>query len=59
MQPMIIDRLMPFWQEGLTKGDYFIKLCGTGGGGYYLIYIVNEEALQSTLPFQLVPLEGL
>ena len=59
MQPMIIDRLMPFWQEGLTKGDYFIKLCGTGGGGYYLIYIVNEEALQSTMPFQLVPLEGL
>ena len=59
MQPMIIDRLMPFWQEGLTSGDYFIKLCGTGGGGYYLIYIVNEEALQSTLPFQLVPLEGL
>jgi len=59
MRPMVVDRLIPFWQEGLTTGDYFIKLCGTGGGGYYLIYMVNDEALQSAQPFQLVPLEGL
>ncbi len=59
MRPMIVDRLMPFWQEGLASGDYFIKLCGTGGGGYYFIYIVRDNLVKSTLPYQLVPLAGL
>ena len=22
-------------KEGLTSGDYFLKICGAGGGGYY------------------------
>lgn len=59
MQPMIIDHLRSHWQKGLETGDYFIKLCGTGGGGYYLIYIVNEDLLNDQFPYQLVPLEGL
>jgi mevalonate kinase len=59
MRPMIIDQLASHWQRGLESGDYFIKLCGTGGGGYYLIYIINEDVLNDQLPYQLVPLAGL
>ncbi len=26
------------WKEGLRNEDYFMKLCGSGGGGYFLIF---------------------
>ncbi len=35
-QPMIHSSVANAWKEGLKSGDYFIKLCGSGGGGYYL-----------------------
>ena len=59
MQPMIVDHLSSHWKRGLDTGNYFIKLCGTGGGGYYLIYVVNEDVLNAQFPYQLVPLTGL
>ena len=59
MRPMIVDHLSSHWKRGLETGDYFIKLCGTGGGGYYLIYVVNEDVLNAPFPYQLVALTGL
>lgn len=35
-QEMIPDALKSKWKSGLTNGDYAIKLCGAGGGGYFL-----------------------
>lgn len=26
------------WETGLEKGHYFFKLCGAGGGGFFLVY---------------------
>jgi mevalonate kinase len=33
---MIPDFLVPFWQQGLDSGCFYLKLLGAGGGGYYL-----------------------
>ena len=40
-QPMIHSSVAHAWEEGLDTGDYFLKLCGSGGGGYYLGYCVK------------------
>lgn len=34
---MIIDDLYTSWDKALSNNDLSIKLCGAGGGGYYLI----------------------
>ncbi|MCD4695036.1 MAG: hypothetical protein K8S16_02250 [Bacteroidales bacterium] len=33
---MIPDAYKPVWQDGLSSGDFNLKLCGSGGGGYLL-----------------------
>ena len=34
--PMIPDAFKDVWQKGIETGDYYLKLCGSGGGGYIL-----------------------
>ncbi len=33
---MIPTSILPLWEEGLTSGDFALKLCGAGGGGFML-----------------------
>lgn len=33
---MIPDTMKPFWEEGLQRNDFKMKLCGSGGGGFLL-----------------------
>ena len=35
---MIPDTVLGIWQQGLDGGQYTMKLCGSGGGGYLLVY---------------------
>ena len=42
MSYMIIDSLMPLWRTGLDTKEYFMKVCGAGGGGYYLVFSKSE-----------------
>ena len=35
-RPMIPERFHQLWQKGIETGDYYLKLCGSGGGGYIL-----------------------
>lgn len=35
---MIPEQLREIWASGLEKGHYFFKLCGAGGGGFFLAY---------------------
>lgn len=46
LKPMIPNALLPLWEQGLKNGVYTMKLCGSGGGGFSLIF--TEEA--SRLP---------
>ncbi|OQX81725.1 MAG: hypothetical protein B6D61_00225 [Bacteroidetes bacterium 4484_249] len=36
MNPMIPYHFQEHWKHGLKTKDYFLKLCGSGGGGYLL-----------------------
>lgn len=36
MTEMIPEDFMSAWKTGLINGDYYLKLCGSGGGGYLL-----------------------
>ena len=35
-RPMIPQKFHQIWQRGLDTGEYYLKLCGSGGGGYFL-----------------------
>ena len=34
--PMIPKRFLALWEKGLETNAYYLKLCGSGGGGYML-----------------------
>ena len=35
-KPMIPQTFHSVWQKGIDSNDYYLKLCGSGGGGYIL-----------------------
>lgn len=35
---MILPSFVPAWTKGLGSGKFFMKLCGAGGGGFFLVY---------------------
>ena len=35
-KPMIPSQFHEIWKKGIESNDYFLKLCGSGGGGYIL-----------------------
>ncbi len=40
-RPLIVDTLVSSWEDGLRSDQYYLKLCGKGGGGYYLAWSPN------------------
>ncbi len=42
--PMIPDNFKAAWQHGLHTGDFYLKLCGSGGGGFLLGFTQKPEA---------------
>ena len=48
-KPMIPDGMHEMWQEGLESNDYYLKLCGSGGGGYFLGFAEDFEKAKSKL----------
>lgn len=35
-KPMIPAQFQQLWKQGIQSNDYYLKLCGSGGGGYFL-----------------------
>ncbi len=35
-KPMIPKSILKLWEQGLETNSYYLKLCGSGGGGYIL-----------------------
>ena len=55
--PMIPQLLQNLWKKGLKNDDYYLKLCGAGGGGFLLGITNNFEKIQQTLsPYVIRPL---
>lgn len=48
-KPMIPEQFHAVWQKGLDTGDYYLKLCGSGGGGYILGFTEDFEKAKSSL----------
>lgn len=36
LRDMIPNTVKKIWEEGLISGDFCLKLCGAGGGGYFI-----------------------
>lgn len=49
-EKMIPDSLKDIWLSGLENREYYMKLCGAGGGGFFLIYSLDGKVpLEHTL----------
>ena len=48
-KPMIPEQFHELWQQGIDTGDYFLKLCGSGGGGYILGFTEDFQKVQKAL----------
>jgi len=48
-KPMIPQNFHKIWAKGIESNDYFLKLCGSGGGGYILGFSQDFEKAKSSL----------
>lgn len=48
-KPMIPKAFHKLWQHGIDTNDYYLKLCGSGGGGYILGFTKDYEKAKKTL----------
>lgn len=48
-KPMIPEEFHGIWQKGIETNDYYLKLCGSGGGGYILGFTENLEKAKEAL----------
>jgi mevalonate kinase len=53
-KPMIPEQFHGVWQKGIDTNDYYLKLCGSGGGGYILGFTQDiDKAKQSLKEYKL------
>lgn len=48
-KPMIPEQFHTIWQKGIDTNDYYLKLCGSGGGGYILGFTQDLEKAKTAL----------
>lgn len=48
-KPMIPEHFHSIWQKGIESNDYYLKLCGSGGGGYILGFTQDFEKAKEAL----------
>ena len=48
-KPMIPKHMMEVWKKGIESDDYYLKLCGSGGGGYILGFTEDFEKTKNQL----------
>lgn len=48
-KPMIPQQFHDLWKKGLETNDYYLKLCGSGGGGYILGFTEDMDKAQQAL----------
>ena len=49
LDPMIPSDYRELWENGLRSGDYSLKLCGSGGGGFILGFTENYDKVRADL----------
>jgi mevalonate kinase len=48
-KPMIPEAFHKVWEHGINTNDYYLKLCGSGGGGYILGFTEDYEKAKEKL----------
>lgn len=48
-KPMIPENFHHIWKKGIESNDYYLKLCGSGGGGYILGFTQDYEKAKEAL----------
>jgi mevalonate kinase len=48
-KPMIPIEFHKLWKQGIDTNDYYLKLCGSGGGGYILGFTEDIEKAKKAL----------
>lgn len=48
-KPMIPSAFHKIWEQGILTNDYYLKLCGSGGGGYILGFTEDYDKAQVSL----------
>ncbi len=48
-KPMIPEQFHTLWQNGIDTNDYYLKLCGSGGGGYILGFTEDLDKAKASL----------
>lgn len=48
-KPMIPAKFHDLWKQGIESNDYYLKLCGSGGGGYFLGFTEDFEKAKKAL----------
>ena len=48
-KPMIPQQFHELWKKGIETNDYYLKLCGSGGGGYILGFTEDIEKAKKSL----------
>ncbi len=49
LRPMIPEGISNIWKDGLESNAYYLKLCGSGGGGYILGFTQDYEKTEKML----------
>ena len=52
-QEMIPEKLKNKWKEGIKNDSYYMKLCGSGGGGFFLVYDFDNQINSSFSDFKI------
>lgn len=47
--PMIPGNVQEVWEKGIESNDYYLKLCGSGGGGFVLGFTKDYDKAQYLL----------
>ncbi|MBE7629959.1 mevalonate kinase family protein [Tenacibaculum piscium] len=48
-KPMIPTAFHKIWKKGIETNEYYLKLCGSGGGGYILGFTEDYEKAKTSL----------
>lgn len=48
-KPMIPKQFHELWKKGIESNEYYLKLCGSGGGGYILGFTENIDKARVAL----------
>ena len=54
MNEMIPESIDKIWKSGLKSNDYFMKFCGSGGGGFFLAFDFKNNLKAKLNTFELI-----